>query len=183
MIVVNNDLLFDNKMMKSIVVGMHQIVSHGDVAAAPPPTICLNSFLRFYLALTPSRDPLLLSNMGPTAAQEEEEEEKETEMSGGAGGAVAEALLQVVAEVSALPESRGPLRQMCFDLARRVKLLAPLFDELRDDAVSLGPAELRGLKSLCASLVGAKETLRSVNDGSRLYQVTAIASKLQLPLC
>ncbi|CAL9074171.1 unnamed protein product [Musa textilis] len=111
--------------------------------------------------------------MGPTAAQEEEEEEKEkeTEMSGGAGGAVAEALLQVVAEVSALPESRGPLRQMCYDLARRVKLLAPLFDELRDDAVSLGPAELRGLESLCAALVGAKETLRSVNDGSRLYQV------------
>ncbi|XP_009415649.2 U-box domain-containing protein 12 [Musa acuminata AAA Group] len=110
--------------------------------------------------------------MGPTAAQEkEEEEEKETEMSGGAGGAVAETLLQVVAEVSALPESRGPLRQMCCDLARRVKLLAPLFDELRDDAVSLGPAELRGLESLYAALVGAKETLRSVNDGSRLYQV------------
>ncbi|RWW41484.1 hypothetical protein BHE74_00053029 [Ensete ventricosum] len=138
----------------------------------------LPRFPRFYSALTPSRDPLLLSNMGPTADQEEE---KETEMGGGAGGAVAEALLQVVAEVSTLPESRGPLRQMCCDLARRVKLLAPLFDELRDDAGSLGPAELRGLESLCAALVGAKETLRSVNDGSRLYQVTAIASKLQLP--
>ncbi|WOK98357.1 U-box domain-containing protein 12 [Canna indica] len=102
--------------------------------------------------------------MAPTA---EEEEEPEI----GGGTAAVEALLEVVAEVSALPEPRGPLRRMYCDLARRVKLLAPLFDELRDDADSLHPSELRGLESLCAAVVEARDVLRSVNEGSKLYQV------------
>ncbi|XP_042384734.1 U-box domain-containing protein 12-like isoform X1 [Zingiber officinale] len=98
--------------------------------------------------------------------------EEGPEISGGVDGvAVVEALSGVVEEVTALPENRGPLRRMSFDLAQRVKLLAPLFDELRDDAGSIRPDELRGLESLRVALVEAKEILRLVNAGSRLYQV------------
>ncbi|XP_042378115.1 U-box domain-containing protein 12-like isoform X2 [Zingiber officinale] len=98
--------------------------------------------------------------------------EEGPEISGGVDGvAVVEALSGVVEEVTSLPENRGPLRRMSFDLTQRVKLLAPLFDELRDDAGSIRPDELRGLESLRVALVEAKEILRLVNAGSRLYQV------------
>lgn len=107
--------------------------------------------------------PLLSGYMGST--------EESPEIGGGDGVAVVEALSGVVEEVMALPENRGPLRRMSFDLGRRVKLLAPLFDELRDDAGSIRPDELRGLESLLVVLVEAKEMLQSVNAGSRLYQV------------
>lgn len=95
-------------------------------------------------------------------------EEEDAEVS---GGEAVDALLAVVSEVSALPEIRGPLSRMCCDLARRVKLLVPLFDELRDDPDSVGIAELRSLESLCAALVEAKDALRLVNEGSKIYQV------------
>ncbi|CAL9046409.1 U-box domain-containing protein 12-like isoform X1 [Musa acuminata AAA Group] len=104
--------------------------------------------------------------MAPTA-----EEEEAAGIGGGHGAAAVEALLGLVADVSALPDNRGPFRRMCCDLARRVKLLAPLFDELGDDADSLGPAEIRGLETLCAALLEAKDVLRFVNEGSKLYQV------------
>ncbi|KAG6515539.1 hypothetical protein ZIOFF_025964 [Zingiber officinale] len=98
--------------------------------------------------------------------------EEGPEISGGVDGvAVVEALSGVVEEVTSLPENRGPLRRMSFDLTQRVKLLAPLFDELRDDAGSIRPDELRGLESLRVALVEAKEILRLVNAGSRLYQI------------
>lgn len=113
--------------------------------------------------------PFAIASMAPTA-----EEEEAAGIGGGRGAAAVEALLGLVADVSALPDNRGPFRRMCCDLARRVKLLAPLFDELGDDADSLGPAEIRGLETLCASLLEAKDVLRFVNEGSKLYQVTAI---------
>ncbi|KAG6491114.1 U-box domain-containing protein 12-like [Zingiber officinale] len=100
--------------------------------------------------------------MAPTS----EEEDAEV-----ASGEAVDALLAVVSEVSALPEIRGPLSRMCCDLARRVKLLLPLFDELRDDPDSIGLIELRSLESLCATIVEAKDALRLVNEGSKIYQV------------
>ncbi|WOK94907.1 U-box domain-containing protein 12 [Canna indica] len=105
--------------------------------------------------------------MGPTAAEE-------PGTGSGGGALVVEALIKVVADVSALPESRGPLRRMSCDLARRVKLMSPLFDELRDDAGALGSAVRRGLESLCTALAEAKEVLQSANAGSRLYQVARL---------
>ncbi|OAY75794.1 U-box domain-containing protein 12 [Ananas comosus] len=103
---------------------------------------------------------------------------------GGGGGvrgessaaeAAVEAAARVVGELSGLPESRGPLRRLCGDLARRVKLLAPLLDELRDCAAaaaagSLGEREVRSLAALRGALVSAKDLLRSVYDGSKIYQ-------------
>ncbi|XP_010935715.1 U-box domain-containing protein 12 isoform X3 [Elaeis guineensis] len=112
--------------------------------------------------------------MGPTTDGEKPENGSDR----GGIGAV-EAVSTAVAEIAGLPESRGPLRRLCCDLARRVKLLGPLFDELRDGGDgsgggggggSLGEFQARALASLHGALVEAKDLLVSVDDGSRLSQ-------------
>ena len=67
----------------------------------------------------------------------------------------------VAAEITALPEPRGPLRRLCGDLARRVRLLAPLLD---DPSSSASPP-------LADALRAARDLLHSVQHGSKIYQV------------
>ncbi|CAM0912298.1 unnamed protein product [Alopecurus aequalis] len=68
----------------------------------------------------------------------------------------------VAAEITALPEPRGPLRRLCGDLARRVRLLAPLLDE---PSSSSSPP-------LADALRAARDLLQSVHHGSKIYQAT-----------
>jgi len=78
---------------------------------------------------------------------------------------------RVAAEIAALPEPRGPMRRLCGDLARRIRLLAPLLQHLqdrdRDDALPLADA-----------LGAARDLLRAVHDGSKIYQVRCLAALL-----
>ncbi|EER87680.1 U-box domain-containing protein 12 [Sorghum bicolor] len=68
---------------------------------------------------------------------------------------------RVAAEIAALPEPRGPMRRLCGDLTRRIRLLAPLFQHLQD----------RGDALLLADALGAaRDLLRAVHDGSKIYQ-------------
>lgn len=100
--------------------------------------------------------------MGSTADEEESE---------GRGITVVGSLSAVVGEIS-MQECRGPFHRAYCDLARRVKLLSPFFDELRDrdDEELIGVDESKALCVLLDALVAAKELLRAVNDGSKLYQ-------------
>lgn len=101
--------------------------------------------------------------MGSTAEEEEPE---------GRNLAVVGALSAVVGEISAMQECRGPFRRAYYDLARRMKLLSPFFDELKDSTEEelIGENESRALCELLDALVASKDLLRSVNDGSKLYQ-------------
>lgn len=101
--------------------------------------------------------------MGSTADEEEPERR---------GITVVGALSSVVGEISGMQECRGPFRRACCDLSRRVKLLSPFFDELRDRAEEefIGENESQALCELLDALVDSKELLRSVNEGSKLYQ-------------
>lgn len=85
------------------------------------------------------------------------------------GAFVLDSLAKVMGDISALPECRGPLRRPYGNLARRVKLLSPLFEELRDGG-ELGDGVVEALRNLGEGLVSTFELLRSVNDGSKLYQ-------------
>jgi hypothetical protein len=69
----------------------------------------------------------------------------------------------VAAEIAALPEPRGPLRRVCGDLARRVRLLAPLLDDPSSASASSTP--------LADALRAARDLLQSVHHGSKIYQV------------
>ncbi|KAA8539270.1 hypothetical protein F0562_025962 [Nyssa sinensis] len=91
-------------------------------------------------------------------------------------------LADAIRDISGLPECRSALKKMYSNLVRRVKLLSPLFEELKDGYEELGDDEVRGFESLLVALGSAKELLRSVNDGSKLFQALhkdIIAGKFQ----
>lgn len=79
-------------------------------------------------------------------------------------------LVESVKAISELPECRNACKKMYGNLVRRVKLLSPLFEELRDSEKELGEEEVKGLESLRIALDSAKDVLGSVNGGSKLYQ-------------
>lgn len=80
-------------------------------------------------------------------------------------------LAESVKAISELPECRNVCKKMHGNLVRRVKLLSPLFEELRDSEEELREDEVKALELLRLALDSAKELLRSVNGGSKLYQV------------
>ncbi|KAE7997000.1 hypothetical protein FH972_001675 [Carpinus fangiana] len=79
-------------------------------------------------------------------------------------------LVESVKAISELPECRNVSKKMYGNLVRRVKLLSPLFEELRDSEKELGEEEVKALESLRIALDSAKDVLGSVNGGSKLYQ-------------
>ncbi|MQM08619.1 hypothetical protein Taro_041475 [Colocasia esculenta] len=88
---------------------------------------------------------------------------------GGESAAAVERMVKIVNDISGLPECRGPLRRPYGNLARRVKLLGPLFEELKEGGVG-GGADGRALAALAEALEAAGRLLQSVNEGSKLYQ-------------
>lgn len=77
-----------------------------------------------------------------------------------------------VKAISGLPECRTIAKKMYCNLVRRVKLLSPLFEELRDgEEEELGSEVVMGLDSLRIALDSALEVLKSVHEGSKIFQV------------
>lgn len=79
-------------------------------------------------------------------------------------------LAVAIKEISGSPECQNSSKKMYNNLVRRVKLLSPLFEELNDSEEELGLEEVRGLESLKVALDSAREILRSINEGSKLFQ-------------
>ena len=90
----------------------------------------------------------------------------------GSRNSVLSQLVDSVRAISELPESRNAFRKPCANLVRRVKLLSPLFEELRDrhDGEAIGEAELRGFESLRVAMDSLTELLNSVIQGSKIHQ-------------
>ncbi|XP_051121478.1 U-box domain-containing protein 14 [Andrographis paniculata] len=96
-------------------------------------------------------------------------------------------LCDVVATISALPDCRAVSKKMFCNLVRRVKLLSPLFEELKDGGAG-GENELpddvvKGLESLRIALDSAFELLKSLLEGSKIFQalqIDKIAAKFEV---
>ncbi|KAL6131236.1 hypothetical protein ACLB2K_069612 [Fragaria x ananassa] len=86
------------------------------------------------------------------------------------GKMVLSQLVDSVKAISELPECRNVFRKMYGNFVRRVKLLSPLFEELRDSDKQLGEEEVEAFESLGEALHSAMELIKSVNQGSKLYQ-------------
>lgn len=80
-------------------------------------------------------------------------------------------LLETVKEISGYPECQNTSKKLYSNLLRRVKLLSPLFEELKDSEQAVGEEQVRALLLLNDALLSAKLLLQSVNQGSKLYQV------------
>lgn len=79
-------------------------------------------------------------------------------------------LLETVREISGYPECQNTSKKSYNNLLRRVKLLSPLFEELKDSEEAVGEEQVRALLLLNDALLSAKLLLQSVNQGSKLYQ-------------
>ncbi|KAJ6317449.1 hypothetical protein OIU76_013063 [Salix suchowensis] len=79
-------------------------------------------------------------------------------------------LVDSVKEISGLPECKNVFKKTHGDLVRRIKLLSPLFEELKDNNEELSEEETKGFELLRTVLGSAKELLKSVVEGSKVYQ-------------
>ena len=89
---------------------------------------------------------------------------------GGKTGLISK-LIDIVNELSAISDYRCTVRKPFFNLARRLKLLSPLFEEIRDIKDSLPDDCYRSLFSLMEALESAKELLQLGSEASKIYLV------------
>lgn len=80
-------------------------------------------------------------------------------------------LVNSVKEVSEIPECKNMFKKMHGNLVRRIKLLSPLFEELSDSNKELGEEEIKGLELLSVALDSSVQLLKSIYEGSKIYQV------------
>lgn len=86
-------------------------------------------------------------------------------------GALAQRVIDAVNEISSISGYRGTIKKQYCNLARRLKLLTPLFEEIKDSKESMPEGTIRALASLVGALSSAKELLRFGTEGSKLYVV------------
>ncbi|GER55162.1 U-box domain-containing protein 13 [Striga asiatica] len=85
--------------------------------------------------------------------------------------ALARRLIDAVSEISSISDYRSSVKKQYTNLARRLKLLTPMFEEIRDSKEPLPEDSVRALDSLAGALESAKELLRFGNEGSKIYLV------------
>ncbi|PON90460.1 Beta-catenin [Trema orientale] len=110
------------------------------------------------------------------------DEERDESGGGGGGGGeeiveqavnsesnVVEELVGAVEMVAQFGDYRRTQRKECYNLVRRMKLLLPLFEELRDLDRPISEDDIACLSNLKKALIMAKKLLRTCNEGSKLY--------------
>ncbi|KAL0382690.1 UNVERIFIED_CONTAM: U-box domain-containing protein 14 [Sesamum calycinum] len=90
-------------------------------------------------------------------------------------------LSEYVRAISALPDCRTVSKKMYCNLVRRVKLLSPLFEELKDGRAEeeLGDDVVTGLDSLRIALDSALQLLKSVHEGSKIFQIELLHAQFK----
>ncbi|CAH9109143.1 unnamed protein product [Cuscuta epithymum] len=85
--------------------------------------------------------------------------------------AITRKLIEVVNEIAAISDFRSVVKKQYFTLARRLKLLTPMFEEIRDSKEAVPEASLNALVSLKAALDSAKNLLKFGGEGSKIFLV------------
>ncbi|KAG2312004.1 hypothetical protein Bca4012_026529 [Brassica carinata] len=86
-------------------------------------------------------------------------------------GAVGQSLIDVVNEISSVSEYRTTVKKLCSNLARRLKLLVPMFEEIRESNEPINEDMLKTLVSLKEAMSSAKDYLKFCSQGSKIYLV------------
>ncbi|KAJ4910389.1 U-box domain-containing protein 13 [Raphanus sativus] len=87
------------------------------------------------------------------------------------GAVVAQSLIDVVNEISSVSEYRTTVKKLCSNLARRLKLLVPMFEEIRESNEPIDEDTLKTLVSLKEAMSSAKDYLKFCSQGSKIYLV------------
>ncbi|KAL6503065.1 U-box domain-containing protein 13 [Orobanche hederae] len=80
-------------------------------------------------------------------------------------------LIDIVSEISEISDFRSTVKKQYTNLARRLKLLTPMFEEIRDSKDPLPEDSVQALASYASALESAKELLRFGSEGSKIYLV------------
>eukprot|EP00249_Psilotum_nudum_P015817 c25532_g2_i2 orf=262-2265(+) len=80
-----------------------------------------------------------------------------------------QSLIDLVNEIGAIGEYRKVIRKECANLTRRVMLMVPLLEELKEFRQQFPQKALACFSSLERALWDAKELLRLCHDGSKIY--------------
>ncbi|XXG66257.1 hypothetical protein AAC387_Pa05g3777 [Persea americana] len=87
------------------------------------------------------------------------------------GEGVVQELIEAVNQISAISDFRNAFKKQFCNLARRLKLLSPMFEEFRESKEPIAEETLRSLLYLKEALVKAKEVLRFGSEGSKICLV------------
>nr|XP_043620866.1 U-box domain-containing protein 13-like [Erigeron canadensis] len=93
---------------------------------------------------------------------------------GGGGGLMIQKLIDIINDVSIISDYRCTVKKLFSNLSRRLKLLTPLFEEIRDiinQSSSIPYHSHQSLISLFQALESAKELLLLGSHGSKIYLV------------
>ncbi|GAB2274349.1 U-box domain-containing protein 13 [Dionaea muscipula] len=81
------------------------------------------------------------------------------------------AVIDTINEISSISEYRSTVKKQCHNLARRLKLLIPMFEEIKEVKEPLSEPTLKALVSFQDALESAKEFLGFGSHGSKIYLV------------
>lgn len=85
-----------------------------------------------------------------------------------------QSLINLVNEIAVIGDYRRTHRKDCTTLVRRIKLLMPLFEELKDTVSPPQESFSSSASSLEKALLSAKTLLQLCHDGSKLYLVLSL---------
>ncbi|CAN8268290.1 unnamed protein product [Cochlearia groenlandica] len=84
---------------------------------------------------------------------------------------VSQSLIDLVNEIASVSDYRTTVKKLCSNLARRLKLLVPMFEEIRESNEPINDITMSSLVSLKESMSSAKDYLRFCSQGSKIYLV------------
>ncbi|KAH9661378.1 U-box domain-containing protein 13 [Citrus sinensis] len=94
-------------------------------------------------------------------------------------GVLVQSLIDTVNEISTISDYRGTVKKQYCNLARRLKLLTPMFEEIKESKEAIPEETSKALVSLKEALASAKELLRFGSEGSKIYLVELVLSQFR----
>ncbi|PON58943.1 Beta-catenin [Parasponia andersonii] len=85
--------------------------------------------------------------------------------------ALVQSLIDAVSEIASISEYRCTVKKHYCNLSRRLKLLTPMFEEIRDSKEALPRDTTKALVSFMEALKSANDLLRFGSEGSKIYLV------------
>eukprot|EP00250_Pteridium_aquilinum_P023123 c26241_g1_i1 orf=2-883(-) len=90
---------------------------------------------------------------------------------GGDDALLMESLLKTVNEITQITNFHGSHKRQCVNLVRRIKVMLPLFEEMKEIQSHVPEAAVTVFKTLESVLQSAKVLLQFCHNGSKLYLV------------
>ena len=86
-------------------------------------------------------------------------------------GMLVQSLIETVNEIASFSDYRCTVKKQYCNLSRRLKLLTPMFEEIKESKEALPDETVKALALLKEALGTAKEVLRFGGEGSKIYLV------------